>query len=447
MLHKTAILLLVLVSLTSSYISIANPLLLSAELVENSWSSQLSMPTPRAYLGLATVNGKIYAIGGDAYGTNEMYDSVQNNWTTKTPMPTPRSGFGIAVYQNRIYCIGGRNSSGKTTSLNEVYDPETDTWEIKKPMPTARRLVEANVADGKIYLMGGEPDRTLNEAYDPETDSWIRKASIPFIETGYNAVGGDYYASAVVDNEIYLIGIVGFFAQGEGAKLLNQIYNPETDSWTVDAPPPSGTTPDAAGVTTGMWAPKRIYIIGRDRSNRAYDPASDSWICCNSVPSNLPGFGVAVANDKLYVIGGQRFDFNVYHYMPSDGNREYTPFGYGTIPPVVSVVSPENKMYNVTDVSLAFTLNKPALWMGYNLDGQDNVTVTSNITLSGLANGLHNVTVYARDEFENIGASETIYFTIDAPEPFPTIPVAVASVAAVIVVGAGLLIYFRKRKQ
>jgi hypothetical protein len=58
---------------------------------------------------------------------------------------------------------------------------------------------------------------------------------------------------------------------------------------------------------------------------------------------------------------------------------------------------------------------------------------------------LHNITVYARDEFENIGASETISFTV--AEPFPAAPVAVASVATVVLVGAGLLLYFRKRKR
>jgi hypothetical protein len=49
--------------------------------------------------------------------------------------------------------------------------------------------------------------------------------------------------------------------------------------------------------------------------------------------------------------------------------------------------------------------------MGYSLDGQDNVTVTGNATLSGLSSGLHNVTVYANDTAGNMGVSETIKFT------------------------------------
>jgi hypothetical protein len=72
------------------------------------------------------------------------------------------------------------------------------------------------------------------------------------------------------------------------------------------------------------------------------------------------------------------------------------------------------------------------------------VTVAGNTTLAGLSAGAHNVTVYAWDTAGNVGASETITFTVT---PFPTAPVATASAAAVAVVIAGLLFYFKKRKK
>ena len=126
-------------------------------------------------------------------------------------------------------------------------------------------------------------------------------------------------------------------------------------------------------------------------------------------------------------------------------NEEYTPFGYGTVPPAVAVVSPENATYASGNVSLAFTVNKPAVWLGYSLDGQDNVTVTGNATLTGLTSGLHNVTVYAKDEFGNVGASATVTFNVQ--EPFPIAPVAVASGASIALIGVGLLVYLKKRKH
>jgi hypothetical protein len=89
--------------------------------------------------------------------------------------------------------------------------------------------------------------------------------------------------------------------------------------------------------------------------------------------------------------------------------------------------------------------------MSYCLDGA-NVTVAGNTTIAELSYGAHNLTVYAVDVAGNVGASETVYFTIaefepePEPELFPAVPVAAASVASIAVVGVVLLVYFKKRK-
>jgi integral membrane sensor domain MASE1 len=62
-----------------------------------------------------------------------------------------------------------------------------------------------------------------------------------------------------------------------------------------------------------------------------------------------------------------------------------------------------------------------------------------------LAYGYHNVTVYATDKLGNIGASETIYFNVEKP---PTALIAfVVIIVAVVSVGLGLIVYFKKRKH
>jgi hypothetical protein len=116
--------------------------------------------------------------------------------------------------------------------------------------------------------------------------------------------------------------------------------------------------------------------------------------------------------------------------------------------PAVSILSPENKTYNATEIALKFTMSEPASWMGYSLDGQENITISGNTTLTGLTDEPHNITVYAKDAAGNIGASETVTFTVDTPEPFPTTQVAtVVSGASVAVIGVGLFVYFRKRNH
>jgi N-acetylneuraminic acid mutarotase len=298
---------------------------------EDYWTTMEPMPTPGAWIGAAVVNEKIYAIGGNGgYGSSSVYeyDPITDTWTTKTSMPNPRINFGIAVIENKIYIIGGDRGNYDigitTTAINEVYDPATDTWEMKTSMPTRRMAVSANVVDGKIYVIGGgekTPNTNLtptdvNEVYDPETDKWTTLEPIP------NPV--NYHTSAVVDSKIYVMG-------GAVNVNLNQIYDPETDTWSSGAPLPTGVDSAATGVTTGIFAPKRIYVIGGKQNldavklNQVYDPETDTWVYRWAMPTARYGLGVAIINDTIYAIGGRE---GWVGFPVSAANEKYTPSGY-----------------------------------------------------------------------------------------------------------------------
>jgi hypothetical protein len=440
------------------------------------------MHVARSDLGVTAVNGKIYALGGNTengyipmssgndykakgwiVATNEEYDPTTDTWTFKTPMPTPRYRFAIAACQNKIYCIGGITNwvSGQIsyTGANEVYDPATDTWETKTAMPTAASA-QAHVVGSIIYLIGGGSGETLNQAYDPATDSWTMRTAVPSA-LGVQAPPNELstLVSATVDNQIYAMSYVYALIPWQ-----NWAYSPNVDGWrSVESSPSSlleggNWWSQAAGAATGFLASKRIYVFfGRYPystvlPNLAYDPSSDVWTAAAAAPTYRQNFGVVVLDDTLYVIGGRIYNYpypsdNIFTVTEQALNEQYTPIGYGTVPPVVSVVSPENKNYTSSNVSLTFTLDRPVVWMGYSLDGEETVTVTGNTTIAGLTSGLHNITVYAKDEFENTGASETVTFTVAEPEPFPTTLVAVASGASVAIIGIGLIVYFKKRKR
>jgi hypothetical protein len=87
------------------------------------------------------------------------------------------------------------------------------------------------------------------------------------------------------------------------------------------------------------------------------------------------------------------------------------------------VLSPQNKTYDANNLPLELTVNKPASWISYSLDGQKNVTTTTNATLTGLSEGLHTLTVYANDTEGNMDTSEAINFSVaqtSTPTPSPT---------------------------
>jgi len=112
----------------------------------------------------------------------------------------------------------------------------------------------------------------------------------------------------------------------------------------------------------------------------------------------------------------------------------------------ISFQSPQNTTYTTTDVQLNFTAPKSVKWTRYSLDGQANVTITGNTTLTELASGYHNLTLYIDDALGNTRPSETVTFTVAKPESFPTTPV-IATVVIVAVFGLGFLINLAKRKR
>ncbi len=114
------------------------------------------------------------------------------------------------------------------------------------------------------------------------------------------------------------------------------------------------------------------------------------------------------------------------------------------IKPNVVVIFPVDQKYNESSVPLTFVVDKPVSSMQYSLDGQQNVTVDGNLTLTGLSNGVHNVTVYAKDALGGFAASETVQFSVSSLD-YLIVPVAGVGVASAVAFGVGLTYYLKKR--
>jgi N-acetylneuraminic acid mutarotase len=422
----------------------------SALAVGDSWGEKAHMNVGRAFLGAAVVDGKIYAIGGTfsdsntPLSVNEVYDPVNDSWTFKQVMPTERCMFAVAVWQDKIYCIGGSariNGSIQVTGLNQVYDPANDSWETKASMPTPRSYMSANVVDGKIYVMGGADVNishiTVNEVYDPANDTWTTgKAPVPDSSI--------WSASAVYDNKIYVIG-------GYQAGSKNRMYDPQTDTWYYKASPPLAFAGSGA-VTSGVLTPEQIYVFSYGNAVEIYNPVNDSWVLGTQMPSSRDGLGVACVDDQFYVLGGETLNWLFSLYTGTTRynlNEMYTPADFGSVLPKVSFLSAMNQTYNVSSVSVNFTVNRAFNWAGYSFDGQPTVTVDGNITLANVTNGVHWLTVYVNDTFGNYVASQALNFTVAVPpkpSPFPTLNIAAMTGTVVAVISViGILVYRKRR--
>ncbi|MCW3996261.1 MAG: hypothetical protein NWE98_08975 [Candidatus Bathyarchaeota archaeon] len=378
------------------------------------------MPTARGGFGLAVANGKIYAIGGtdgeNQLNTVEEYNPQTDRWIEKTPMPTARSGFAIATYMGKIYVIGGTVGKGYVGN-NEMYDPLTNTWQTKASMPTPRADLCANVVNDRIYLIGGKKyssvspfytETAINEVYNPVNDTWGTATPLP--------TGVQGYASTVLNGKIYIMGGSRLSSGSEGTIVTdaNQVYNPQTGNWSIGAKMSSTVSYGAAAATEGFMVPKRIYCTGGfswelTGQTQVYFPENNTWAPADPMPTPRIYLGFAIVNDVLYAIGG--YDGSKW----VGTNEKYIPIGYGTVPPYIQITSPENKTY--TEVSLGFSVNRAVEWVGYSLDNQANVTVKKETKLPEISQGQHSLIIYANDSLGNMGASNTVFFSIDRTGP------------------------------
>ncbi len=193
---------------TTGFLSLWNPVnsVFRYDPAEDTWEELASMPTVRGALGVATIGGKLYAVGGIGGQGNsdavEVYDPSAHTWTRKTPLPTPRDHLAVAAAGDRLYAIGGRVNGSYSNNLAvvEVYDPHTDVWQAAASLPTARSGIAAGVIGDTIYVVGGEaPEGTFdtNEAYSVSTDGWRSAPALPTARHGLGA--------AVIDDQLYVI--------------------------------------------------------------------------------------------------------------------------------------------------------------------------------------------------------------------------------------------------
>ena len=89
------------------------------------------MSTRRLGVGVAVLNGQLYAVGGsdgqNPLSSVEHFDPRVGTWFQVAPMSARRKHLGVAVYRGLVYAAGGRDDSTELSSV-ECYDPRANAW-------------------------------------------------------------------------------------------------------------------------------------------------------------------------------------------------------------------------------------------------------------------------------------------------------------------------------
>jgi hypothetical protein len=144
-------------------------------LTDTLYADVTTLPTPRVFCDITSVEGKIYVIAGKngsgVLATVDILDISDFTWTTGTDMPAAKCALRTVTWDEKIYCLGGSTTttpSGTSSVEGEntyIYDPSIDTWDQGETVfsdinlaGNGRAAFSAIAFKGCVYYFGGVED-------------------------------------------------------------------------------------------------------------------------------------------------------------------------------------------------------------------------------------------------------------------------------------------------
>ncbi|KAG7489579.1 kelch 22 isoform X2 [Solea senegalensis] len=264
------------------------------------WRTLDATSAPRmSNQGIAVLNNFVYLIGGDKNTSGFRaetrcwrYDPRHNAWCTIQPLQQQHADHCVCVVGGHIYAIGGRDYSNELDSV-ERYDPHTNTWEFVSPLKREVYAHAGAVTGGKIYITCGRRGMAyLRETYcfDPVANQWTACADGP-VERAWHGMAG-------VNGCVYVIGGSNDQRGYRRDVLKVACFDPCANSWSLVTPLPGGHGEPGVAVLDN-----RIYVLGgrsHDKSNRmkyvhAYNAAADEWESETEFKDRVSGMAACVA--------------------------------------------------------------------------------------------------------------------------------------------------------
>lgn len=130
----------------------------SLDLRSERWSA-LPGPTPREHLGVASLAGRVYAVGGRLAGLDTNLDLVEElapgrGWRRLPPVPGRRGGTGLAALPGLLVSAGGEEQGG---TIEEVYALHLGrrSWRRLADLPSPRHGLGLTGFRGRVYAIAG----------------------------------------------------------------------------------------------------------------------------------------------------------------------------------------------------------------------------------------------------------------------------------------------------
>jgi hypothetical protein len=272
----------------------------SAGALPGSWEDRASAPAKRNEGSFVPLDGEVHLIGGKKFA-HHVYDPGTDSWIPgAAAMPELLDHVqGVAV-GGKIYFVGGLVTWPNVHSDNVyIYDPDTNSWSEGAPMPRPRGAGATVVHQGKIYYAGGLHSGVAVkwfDVYDPVADTWTELPDMPRER--------EHFHGAVVSGKLYAIG---------GRKVAINEFVTQTDAYDFGAGvwemglEPIPTPRGGFGIAV---VDDQIVVMGGEGNMEAkpavevYDTVNDCWYQAEPMPIPRHGFQAAEVGGNIYVATG-----------------------------------------------------------------------------------------------------------------------------------------------
>jgi N-acetylneuraminic acid mutarotase len=205
---------------TGTYQTFATTSVSRYDVDTNTWSAMPSLPAARGGGALALANGILHFFGGSDINrsdatTHWTLPLTGTAWQTSTALPAPRNHLGGVTLNGTIYAVGGQQGQDAAAVYRadvDRWDAATASWKSAAPLPSARSHISGATfaMNGRIIVLGGETSYQFSTsqalAYDPVADSWTQLTPLPVAI--HSGVAGDlsgtlYYTTGAFQQNTY----------------------------------------------------------------------------------------------------------------------------------------------------------------------------------------------------------------------------------------------------
>ena len=195
-------------------------------------------------------------------------------------------------------------------------------------------------------------------------------------------------------------GMHGGGAIGNGPRYAPYIYNQSIVDISLSYIPPAHTV---TLYCTYMLTDSHNHVV--ESSLMLHAPFSDEYIVTKTL--SLP------KDNYTFVIDGHYLNGTIYTPINSTIKVDTT-----VMQPTMNLTSPQAQNYSDGQVDIIYWVNSPVEWSYYKLDSQEWVHFYGNTTLSGLANGSHQLQVSVKTEANeysyNANMERTVNFNVNS---------------------------------